>query len=147
VVDLPGRGEEGRGQDAGGQQQDEAAVPAPAVHHPAYPYLGDHRAEHIAEKAREASKKLFSGDASDLENIPTTEISKSDFDTMTTVDLLVRTGLCDSKSEAKKLIASNGAYADNAGITSDSQKASELEKGGIIMLRKGKKTYHKIKIV
>ncbi|HAU07798.1 MAG: tyrosine--tRNA ligase [Candidatus Yanofskybacteria bacterium RIFOXYD1_FULL_44_17] len=100
-----------------------------------------------AEKAREASKKLFSGDASDLENIPTTEISKSDFDTMTTVDLLVRTGLCDSKSEAKKLIASNGAYADNAGITSDSQKASELEKGGIIMLRKGKKTYHKIKIV
>lgn len=103
--------------------------------------------EEQAEKAREASRKLFSGDVSNLENVPTTEISKSELDAMTTVDLLVKSGLCDSKSEAKKLITSNGAYVDNIGITSDSQKAFELEKDGIIMLRKGKKTYHRIKVV
>jgi tyrosyl-tRNA synthetase len=97
-----------------------------------------------ANKAREVSRKAFSGDISELDNIPGTELSSTELSEMTIVDLLVKTGLCESKSEARKLIAGGGVYANGQNVESESVMATSLIKEGTIVLRKGKKTFHKI---
>ena len=100
-----------------------------------------------ADNARDASKKLFaSGDIANLENIPSTQISMNDAKTITVIDLFVRSGLCSSKGEARKLIESLGAYINDDAIDSDVTDISKYIKDGTVILRKGKKTYHKIVI-
>jgi tyrosyl-tRNA synthetase len=100
--------------------------------------------EKEANKAVEASEQLFSGGSGSAENIPSTKINKTELENMTIVDLLVASGLSSSKSEARKLIEAGGLYIDDKQIESDSIKAVDFVKDGVIMLRKGKKTYHKI---
>ncbi len=115
--------------------------------------------EEEALRARQASERLFSRSPSpspspspappeDFEDldIPTTEISELELNGLNIVDLLIRSGLCKSKSEAKKLISSNGVYVWEETIDSDITDAKDFVKDNMIMLRKGKKTYHKIKI-
>src|SRR3989339_1637696 len=100
--------------------------------------------EKEADQAREASQKLFSGNVEDLENIPTTKISANDLESLTVLDLFVTSGLCSSKSEARKLISASGAYVNGQSVESESQIGASLVKNGSIILRKGKKTFHKI---
>jgi tyrosyl-tRNA synthetase len=98
-----------------------------------------------ADKARETSKKLFSsGDVASLDNIPSTEISADEIGSMTAIDIFVKSGLCDSKGEARKLIESSGAYINDESIDSDIANISKYIKDDAIILRRGKKTYHKI---
>lgn len=99
--------------------------------------------EKEAQKAAEDSGKLFGG-SGNAENIPSTQISEGELKEMTVVDLLVETGLSSSKSEARKLISGGGLYIDDKQIDSDEAKAIDFEKDGIIIFRKGKKTYHKV---
>lgn len=99
--------------------------------------------EKEAQKAAEDSDNLFGGNGN-AENIPSTEVGELELKEMTVVDLLVKTGLSSSKSEARKLITGGGLYIDDKQIDSDEARAIDFEKGGVIMLRKGKKTYHKI---
>ena len=80
----------------------------------------------------------------DLENIPTTKISANDLESLTVLDLFVTSGLCSSKSEARKLISASGAYVNGQSVESESQIGTSLVKNGSIILRKGKKTFHKI---
>lgn len=98
-----------------------------------------------ADKAREASKKLFSaGDISNLENVPSTHIDMAKLKSMTIVDLFVESGLCSSKGEARKLIENSGAYVNDEVVGSDSIDITVMVRDGNIILRKGKKTYHRI---
>ena len=96
-----------------------------------------------AEKAREASRALFSG-AGDDSNMPTTTLSKEEVgEGMTVVDLMMRLGLAKSKSEIRRLVEQGGVTIDgNPVSTFDTLvPAEDLTKG--VKIRKGKKVFHK----
>ncbi len=69
--------------------------------------------EENAKKALEAAKNLFSGAGSD-ENMPSVELEN--YATSTIVDLLVLTGLCASKSEARRLVEQGGVMINDEKI-------------------------------
>ncbi|RFA15690.1 tyrosine--tRNA ligase [Subtercola boreus] len=54
---------------------------------------------------------------------------------------LVESGLCSSVGEARRALAQGGVYANNAKVTDDSRTVESLAlAGGIVVLRRGKKT-------
>ena len=64
------------------------------------------------------------------------------------VELLIRTGLAASKSEARKLIDAGGVYLNNQRQT-QAQKAvstDDMKWPGAILLRSGKKNYHLVRV-
>ena len=99
-----------------------------------------------ADKAQAAARALFSGKGND-ENMPTTTLTDEDFTdgAITIADLLVRIGLYPSKGAAKRDIAGGGIYVDDKKITDgfDTLAKSRLEEGFVIV-KKGKKTFHKV---
>lgn len=104
--------------------------------------------EEDAMNAQEAAKALFEGGA-DSENIPTTELTKSELgDSMTVIDLMSKAGLIKSKSEGRRLIDQSGVTVNDAVINDVSAAVSEADfEDGKLMIRKGKKVYHRIKLV
>jgi len=103
-----------------------------------------------AEKARNASKALFSEEKGDEDSIPTSFIEKEKFIQGVPLFKLFETAtLCASGSEARRLIGQGGAYLNNKKI----EKVDELIKledfgpKGEILLRAGKKKFHRIKII
>jgi tyrosyl-tRNA synthetase len=60
------------------------------------------------------------------------------------IDLLVESGLCQSKGAARKDITAGGVYVNNERVTDPALMISQkdLIAGGYVVLRKGKKTYH-----
>jgi tyrosyl-tRNA synthetase len=101
--------------------------------------------EEEASKAKAAAEALF-GSASDLSDVPGTTISKETLAENTKlVDILVLTGLAPSKGEAKRLIKQGGIYLNDERIDNFDTEVSENDfKEGKMMLRKGKKVYHKV---
>jgi tyrosyl-tRNA synthetase len=99
-----------------------------------------------ATKARTASDALFGGNASNIEGVPTFEMSSSVINAgMNAVDLMTQSGLAASRSEARRLITGGGAYVNEEKITAmDRTIGSSDIKDGTIMLRSGKKNYLKI---
>ena len=100
-----------------------------------------------AQKALDASKALFvSGGNS--ENMPTTELSAADLDengAVAVADLLVKTGLAPSKAEAKRLIKQGGISLDDQKVTAfDAVVTKDAFAQGHVILKKGKKVFHKI---
>ncbi len=98
-----------------------------------------------AKKARNTSRNLFAG-SGDSSDVPATEISNAEADAMKITDLLVKTKLSSSKSEATKLIKGGGVYVDNSQISDPAAGVAGLFSGKSILLRKGKKTYHRVNI-
>jgi tyrosyl-tRNA synthetase len=98
-----------------------------------------------ADRALEAARSVF-GAGSVSENMPTTRLSRSDFNNgaITVIDLLVKTGLAPSKGEARRLVQQGGVAVDDMKIDDISWeiKESEFEKG-FVVIRKGKKTFNK----
>ena len=77
--------------------------------------------------------------------MPTTKLEASDFSggSILIVDLLVKSGLAPSKSEAKRLIKDGGiTVADKKAASFDEALGREAFDGGLI-IKKGKKTYHR----
>ena len=101
--------------------------------------------EEEAKKAEASAKALFAGGGSN-ETMPTTEIAESELSdgAMDIMTVLVRSGLCASKSEARRNIQQGGVTVDDEKITdiSKSYSADELKKG--IVVRRGKKNYNKV---
>ena len=101
--------------------------------------------EEEARKAEASAKALFAGGGSN-ENMPTTEITESELSdgAMDIMTVLVRSGLCVSKSEARRNIQQGGVTVNDEKITDISKSfgADELKKG--IIVRRGKKTYSKV---
>lgn len=101
--------------------------------------------EEEAQKARQAARALFAGGGSS-ENMPSTVIKSQTLgDGMGVLDLLVYAGLTPSKGEGRRLIQQGGLYINgervddpNLVITASGFKENEL------LIRKGKKVYHKI---
>ncbi len=64
---------------------------------------------------------------------------------MAAVDLFTKSGLCKSKSDARRLINQGGAYINGERVANFDQIIEKNDKNGDeILLRAGKKKYHKI---
>ena len=98
-----------------------------------------------AEKAQKAAEALF-GDGSDMDLVPSTEIEKLKLESgINIIDLLVETELVPSKGEGRRLINQGGLALNDEKIeTIDYVVNMDDIKDDSAMLRKGKKTYHRI---
>lgn len=105
--------------------------------------------EEDAEKAQQAARELFDNSKGASDNAPTTEITQADFEKgITIIEALRTTGLCKSNSEARTLIAQGGVSANDIKITDIGTVLGEEHiNQGIILIKKGKKSYHQIKLV
>ena len=101
--------------------------------------------EEEAKKAEASAKALFAGGGSS-DNIPTTELTEEDLTDGATdiMSLLVKSGLCVSKSDARRNVQQGGVTVDDQKVTDigASYTAEQLKAG--ILLKRGKKNYNKI---
>ena len=101
--------------------------------------------EEEAKKAEASAKALFSG-AGASDNMPTTELSDGDLTDgiIDIMSLLVKTGLCSSKSDARRNIQQGGVSVDGAKVTDIGRSFSADElKNGVVIWR-GKKNSNKV---
>lgn len=98
-----------------------------------------------ALKAQQAAEALFEN-AGNSETVPNTVISQDTLrENSKVVDMLVLTGLAPSKGEGKRLIKQGGIYVNENRVDNfDSSLTEEDFKEGSLMIRKGKKVYHKV---
>ncbi|NCC87239.1 MAG: tyrosine--tRNA ligase [Clostridia bacterium] len=101
-----------------------------------------------AGKAQSAAKALF-GNNMDTENMPTTILFESDFTSgeVAVTDVLIKSAICKSKGEGRRLIEQGGISIDDkkVSLAVATINISEFEKGYIVV-KKGKKIFHKIKL-
>ncbi|SHH49580.1 tyrosine--tRNA ligase [Tepidibacter thalassicus] len=104
--------------------------------------------EDEAKKAQEAAKALF-GKGAMAGSIPTTEISKEEFgEGMDIISMLTRTKLTSTRSEARRLIQQGGISVNDEKVKDINLVIEEENfKDDGLMIRKGKKVYHKVKLV
>ena len=97
-----------------------------------------------ADKARDASRSLFSGNGGDDSNMPTTEIAAADAENgMNIIDLMIVCGLAPSRGEARRLIQQGGVSVDGEKVAAvDFTVSADALKAGA-KIRKGKKIFHK----
>jgi tyrosyl-tRNA synthetase len=99
-----------------------------------------------AQQARKAARSAFYGEGDNLDSLPTTIIEKSVLqDGIAAFILFAQTGLCASRAAARRLIAEGGGYVngERLGSFEDSITSAHV-KDGIIVLRAGKKRFHKV---
>jgi tyrosyl-tRNA synthetase len=101
--------------------------------------------EAAARKAQDTSRKLF-GQGVVTEDVPATEFEMSNLATgIPAPELFQQVGLCRSRSEARRLIQQGGAYVnDEAVSTVDDLITADHMVDGSILLRAGKKRYHRL---
>ena len=99
------------------------------------------------EKVEEVSKALFGqGDLANVDGatlsaaalaLPNTPFTEG----LLVIDAFTLSGLCDSKSAARRLIKEGGAYINNERVPDESAilQKSQLIQGNLILLRKGKR--------
>ena len=99
-----------------------------------------------AEKARKLSKGLFGGEGS-IEDMPSTKLEPEDFTdgSIRITDMMIRAGLTASRGEARRLVDQKGIEVDGLKVDSidKSWTAEELQGKGVV-IRKGKKVYHRV---
>jgi len=80
------------------------------------------------------------------ESLPGSEFEAVEFEKgMSVLDLFQKTGLCKSKSDARRLIQQGGAYIDEDRVESvEKTVKTDAFENGEITLRAGKKRYHKV---
>ena len=97
-----------------------------------------------AEKAQEAARSLFGG-SGDSEHMPTTVLCDAQFTDgkIGVLSLMVACGLCASNGEARRLVQQGGVtVGDRKAQVSDEFDKDDFVGEGIV-LRKGKKVYHR----
>ena len=106
-----------------------------------------HREEE-AKKAEESAKALF-GAGGNNANMPTSTLTDADFENgnINVLSMLVATGLCPSRGEARRLVQQGGVTIDDVKVASiDESLARERFEGEGIIVRKGKKVFHRVKV-
>jgi tyrosyl-tRNA synthetase len=108
--------------------------------------------------AVQASQVLFGGELRGLPaeaiqdifaDVPSSSLLKSQLDEgLLLVDLLVHSGLVSSKGEARRAVAEGGVYLNNQRIEDAAQKVTlaDASAGKFLVLRRGRKNYHLVKI-
>ena len=100
--------------------------------------------EQEAQKAAESAEALFGG-GGNLDNMPTTVLTEDQAaQGLQVVDLLVMSQLAKSRGDARRLVDGGGVWLADAKVTDVFMPVDpeQLKKDGII-LRKGKKSYHR----
>ena len=103
-----------------------------------------------ADKALQAARALFGkgGIAGEADSVPTHKIPAQRLEAgILAIDLFVESGLCPSKSEARRLIQQGGAFV-NEGKVTDLETKLDLSfvQEGILLLRAGKKRYIRVRV-
>ncbi len=116
--------------------------------------------ETALQNAERASQVLFGGEMEGLraaevqdifQDVPSSEVEKSRLqgEGLPMVELLALSGLLPSKGEARRMIQQGGVYLNNRPVA-EAQKTVSLAdsiEGRFLVLRKGRKNYHLVKIV
>ena len=101
--------------------------------------------EDEAKKAETAAKALFSGGGAS-DNIPTTELTEADFSAgkIDILSLLVKTGLCASRGDARRNVEQGGVSAGDQKVTDIARSFTPADIGAGLTLRRGKKNYNRV---
>ncbi len=111
-----------------------------------------------AERAVKASRVLFGGSLDDLDErtlldvfagAPSSEIARErlEGEGLPLAELLVETGLSRSRGMARKDAKGGGIYINNARTADRAVTSGDIVLGKYLVLRKGKKNYHLVKVV
>ena len=101
--------------------------------------------EDAAERAREASRRLFGGRGAD-DSVPTTRVGEAELRAgIAVTELLHRAGLVKSRGEARRLIQQGGAYVNDQQVSSVDRviTCGDLMEDAVL-LRAGKKRHHRL---
>ena len=110
--------------------------------------------------AEKASQVLFGGEMEGLraaevadifQDVPSSEVAKTELsgEGIGLIDLLVSAGLASGRGDARRLLQGGGVYLNNHKVD-EVQKSVQLNdaiEGKFLLLRKGRKNYHLIKVV
>ncbi len=98
-----------------------------------------------ADRAFQASRSLFGGDSGGHEAMPSSNIAVLEIEAgVNVVELLVRSGLSASRSEARRLVLQGGAYLNDQPWSDVEQPVGiNCASEGQIIVRAGKKRYHR----
>lgn len=100
--------------------------------------------EEEALKAQQAAEALFGGGAL-AGSVPTTVLSLEELqEDSRLLSLVAKVGLCKSNGEARKTIQAGGLYIGDEKVTDiDFRVTPEMLEGDGLLVRKGKKSYHR----
>jgi tyrosyl-tRNA synthetase len=101
--------------------------------------------ETLAYEARQAAKQLFGGGGSS-EHMPSTTMDGAAFaEGMDILTLLIETGLAGSRSEGRRLVQQGGVHLGEERVADIAQVVTLGHfQDGELIIRKGKKVYHKV---
>ncbi|MGN0476965.1 MAG: tyrosine--tRNA ligase, partial [Ruminococcus sp.] len=104
--------------------------------------------EEEATKAQTTARAVFGAGATD-ENMPSTDITKAEItDGVQILDLLLKCGLISSKGEGRRLIQQNGIAVNDSKVSDMFMPITEdLFSDNELVIKKGKKVYHKVNLV
>jgi tyrosyl-tRNA synthetase len=102
--------------------------------------------EEAAREAQAASRALFGGGEGAMEGVPSSEISVTELQQgIPASQLFASTGLASSRGEARRLIQQGGAYVKGRRIEGVDQPITPSDlSDGSLLLRAGKKKYHRV---
>jgi tyrosyl-tRNA synthetase len=110
--------------------------------------------EEEAHKARDASRSLFgrggtveTGSERDLKSVPTTDVEADRLDQgIPAWQLFSEVGLCKSRADARRLIQQGGGYVNDRRLEAFDERIGTRDlRGGSLLLRAGKKRFHRIR--
>ena len=102
--------------------------------------------EEEAKSAVQAAQSAFAGGSNGSDNLPTTEIDPARLEAgINVMDLFVETNLSQTKSEVRRLIQQGGASVNGERVPDiDLTINADHLDNGAILLRAGKKRYHRV---
>lgn len=101
--------------------------------------------EAAANEAQSAAAALFGGQGGDRSAMPATTVPGAELEGLAVVDAYVTTGLCKSKGEARRLLSQGGVYINEERIDDpDAVITAAMIQDGEVLLRAGKKRYHRL---
>ena len=101
-----------------------------------------------AEKAQNSARAMFGNGQAD-ENMPSTEITAEELgDGIAILDLMQKCGLIKSKGEGRRLITQGGVSVNDSKVTDVFMNLTKEAFGtdGSLVIKKGKKVYHKVTV-
>lgn len=103
--------------------------------------------EEEAEKAQNAARAIFSAGAS--ADMPTTELTAGDLTdgSIGVLNLMVKCGLAKSNGEARRLVQQGGVFVNDEKVVDVALPITEAQLTEGVVIRKGKKVFHKAVLV
>ncbi|MDD6176174.1 MAG: tyrosine--tRNA ligase [Firmicutes bacterium] len=101
--------------------------------------------EEEAVKAQDAARAIF-GAGKDSEHMPATELNAAQLpaEGMSVIDLLMAAELTASKGEARRLIQQGGIAVNDVKVNDIAASVSKEELAAGVVIKKGKKVFHKV---